>query len=223
MTRFLDRQKALELRKKELSYSQIKKILRVSKSTLSDWLSEYPLSKKRISELRDRNEARIEKFRETWRKKRQVRLDQFYKQAKKEVLPLTKKEIFIAGLFLYWGEGSKSTYDKVCLSNSDPKVIKFTFFWLTKTLDVPKSKIRVYLQLYSDMNKEEAISYWSKELNIDQKQFNKPYIKQSKRVNISHKGFGHGTCALTVNSTLLKERILMMIKSIADYYYNLEI
>ncbi len=223
MTRFKDRQKALELRKQQMSYSQIKKILKVSKSTLSDWLRDYPLSKERIAELRDKNEVRIEKFRETWRKKRQVRLDQFYEQAKKEFLPLNKKEMIIAGLFLYWGEGSKSTYDKVCLSNSDPKVIKFTLHWLIKTLGIPKTKISVYLQIYSDMDIKESIDYWSRELSIDKNQFLKPYIKQSKRTNITHKGFGYGTCALTVNSTLLKERIMMMIKSIADYYHDLDI
>lgn len=218
MARILDRQRALDLRKKEMSYSQIKKILGVSKSTLSDWLRDYPLSKKRISELRGRNEKRIERFRETWRKKRQVRLDQFYDQAKKEYLPLTKREMFIAGLFLYWGEGSKSTYDKVCLSNSDPQVIKFTLYWLTKALEVARADIRVYLQLYKDMDQKKITNFWSKELNISKSQFGKPYIKESTRIHIDHKGFGYGTCNLIVNSTLLKERILMEIKALADHY-----
>lgn len=79
MARFKDREKALILRKQGMSYSQIKKILKVSKSTLSLWLRNYPLSKQRIRKLRDWNEQRIEKCRETKRKKKEERLKQFYR------------------------------------------------------------------------------------------------------------------------------------------------
>ena len=51
MARFKDHEKALALRKQEISYSQIKKILGVSKSTLSDWLHKFPLSEEKIREL----------------------------------------------------------------------------------------------------------------------------------------------------------------------------
>lgn len=218
MARIKDRQRALELRKQQMSYSQIKKILGVGKSTLSDWLRDYPLSRERINELRATSEGRIEKFRETWRRKRETRLKDLYKQSQKELLPLTQRELLIAGLFLYWGEGSKSTYDKICVSNTDPKVIKFVLYWLTEVVGVEKTKIRVYLQIYRDMDSEKIIGYWSKELAIDKSQFGKPYIKKSTKMYIDHRGFGYGTCNLNVNSTLLKEKVLMEIKALADHY-----
>ena len=68
MARLVEREKALALRKQEMSYSQIKEILSVSKSTLSGWLKDFPLSKKRINALRGKNEKRIERYRETRRK-----------------------------------------------------------------------------------------------------------------------------------------------------------
>ena len=71
MARFKDHQKALDLRKQGMSYTQIKKTLKVGKSTLSVWLRKYPLSKERIKELRNNNERRIEKFRETMKQKKQ--------------------------------------------------------------------------------------------------------------------------------------------------------
>ncbi len=101
MARLRDREKALALRKKEMSYSQIKKILGVSKGTLSGWLREYPLSKERISELRDKNEKRIERFRETMKRKREKRQKETYSTQKKNILPLSNREIFLAGLILY--------------------------------------------------------------------------------------------------------------------------
>ena len=60
MARFKGHQKALTLRKQGMSYGQIKKILKISKSTLSDWLKNYPLTEERIRELQ-KNETVIEK------------------------------------------------------------------------------------------------------------------------------------------------------------------
>lgn len=48
MTKILEKQKAINLRKKGYSYSQIKEELGTSKSTLSAWLCDMPLSKERI-------------------------------------------------------------------------------------------------------------------------------------------------------------------------------
>ena len=78
MARFKDREKALLLRKQGMSYSQIKKILKVSKSTLSLWLRNYPLLKERIRELQ-KSEAVIEKIRNTKRKKKEKRHKEIYK------------------------------------------------------------------------------------------------------------------------------------------------
>ncbi len=52
MAKFKEREKTIALRKeKQISYSQIKKILKVSKSTLGLWLRNYSLSEERIKEL----------------------------------------------------------------------------------------------------------------------------------------------------------------------------
>jgi len=218
MARFKDHQKALVLRKQGNSYSQIKKILGVSKSTLSGWLKDYPLSKQRIRELRDWNEQRIEKFRNTMRQKRETRLNAFYQSQKKAVLPFSSREIFIAGLFLYWGEGTKSQVSQLSISNTNPTVIKFFIFWLIKNLSVPKNKLRVNLHLYSDMDINKEIEFWSQNLDIHKDQFTKPYIKKSRLADINHKGgFGHGTCDLNIGDARLTEKILMSIKVISDY------
>lgn len=219
MTRFIDHEKAVALRKQEMSYSQIKNILNISKSTLSGWLKQYPLTKKRISELKDKNEARIEKFRETMRKKRNDRLTTIYQEQKNIIFPITKRELYLCGLFLYWGEGTKSHDAELRITNTDPSMIKFFIYWLEECLKVPKKEMTVYLHLYKDMNINNEISYWSTILNIPTKQFAKPYIKNNSSININHKGsFGHGTCNLKVGSARLSERILMSLKVITDKY-----
>lgn len=219
MARFKDHEKALALRKQRMSYSQIKKILKVSKSTLSLWLRNYPLSEQRIRELRDWNEQRIERCRETKRKKKEKRLNLFYKEQKKLIFPINKREFFLAGLFLYWGEGSKSQPTELTVSNTDPSVIKFFINWLIKSLSVPKNKIKIQLHLYKDMDIKKEIQFWSKTLKIPLNQFTKPYVKKTSSIRINHKGgFGHGTCNARVDGARLTEKIHMAIKTIADKY-----
>jgi len=218
MTKVKLRQQAIDLRKQDMSYSQIKQIQHVSKSTLSIWLKGLPLSKERINELRGRSEKRIERFRKTMLMKKHRRILNIYNNQKAIITSLSKRELFLSGLFLYWGEGNKSSPHSVSINNSDPSVVKFALLWITKCLGVDKEKIRAFLHLYKDMNVKLELNYWSKVLDLPLTNFNKPYIKESKRTNIDHKGFGHGTCGVVINNTRIKEKVTMSIKVIKDMY-----
>ena len=150
MTHLLLRRQAIELRKKRLSYSQTKQALGISKSTLSDWLRNMPLTREETNNLRANNECRIEKCRNTKRLKRLIRHRQYYKEQKQKLFPLTHKELLLCGICLYWSEA-------LCINSSN---------------------------------------------------FAKPYIKSSRRSDIDHKGYGHGTCCIIVCDTVLKEKLL---------------
>ena len=116
---------AIRLRKDGATYSEIKAILNVSKSSLSLWLQDMPLSEERMREVRDKNPRRIEHFRETMQRKREVRLHKVRTAMADEIGKLSKREIYIAGLFLYWGEGSKGNRYEVSVSNTDPAMMRF--------------------------------------------------------------------------------------------------
>jgi hypothetical protein len=205
MTKVLEKRKALELRMLGKSYGQIRQELGLSKSTLSAWLRKYPLTQEQISLLNGSNQARIEKYRQTMRLKRDKRLKRQYNEVKKKLLPFSKRELFIAGLFFYWGEGGKTERGAVTISNTDPAVLKFSLLWMREALDIPKEKIKVLLHLYNDLVIEEEMEFWGETLHIPRSQFVKPYIKKSKRVDLDEKGFGHGTCNLRVCNTIIKE------------------
>jgi len=218
MTRFLDRRKAYELRQQGKSYSQIKKELGMSKSTLSQWLRKYPLSKEQIDMLRGKSESRIEKYRQTMQKKRLDRFTLCYEKEKMELMPFSKRELFIAGLFLYWGEGVKGDNSTVSLNNTDPDVVKFYLLWLTECLNIQREMIKVIVHLYEDMEIDDSLDFWSNILNIPRSQFIKPYIKKSTRLSIDQKGYGHGTCGLYLYNIEIKNRIRAGLKIITDNY-----
>ncbi|MBI2035200.1 MAG: helix-turn-helix domain-containing protein [Candidatus Liptonbacteria bacterium] len=219
MAKFKEKALALKLRREGMSYSQIKSMLKISKSTLSYWLRDYPLSKDRIRELRDCNEVRIERYRETRRKTKEELLKKIYNEEKEKILPLAERDLFIAGLFLYWGEGSKTQDGQISVSNTDPVVIKMTLRWFQKVLLVPKEKIYIKLHLYQDMDISKESLFWSRLLQIPLSQFKNPYIKKSNREGITYKvGYGHGTCNLTVGNANLNKKVMMGLKVIRDYF-----
>ncbi len=217
-TRIKDKHKAIELRIKGYSYSQIKSELGLSKSTLSGWLKDFSLTPERIKELRF-SEKKIEKYRETCRKRKDKILKEVYENEKKIIFPLTKRDLFIAGLFLYWGEGGKTMESQLTLSNTNPAAIKFFIHWLGKALNVKKEKVKIKLHLYKDMNIEEEIKFWMKKLNVKRWQFVKPYIKNSTKKSLTYKnGFGHGTCNASIGNAILGKKVLMGLKAVEDYF-----
>jgi len=175
----------------------------------------------RIKELRDWNPRRIERYRATRLKNKTERLNKLYSKEKKTLLPLTKRDLFIGGLFLYWGEGTKANEARLAISNTNPAIIKFFIKWVTGPLKIPLKKLKVYLHLYSDMSVKKEIYFWSKTLSIPKNQFAKPYIKINSSKTINHKGgFGHGTCNVIIGDARLKEKILTNLKIIEDKFKN---
>lgn len=220
MSRITLRQKAIDLRKQGKTYGQIKTELEIPKSTLSDWLSKYPLSQGQLEMLKKSKEnsrqIAAEKNRITKQNKREKRLNETYRKQKRKWGVLSKRELELAGIFLYWGEGAKKINGPISLNNTDPQVLKFTLYWMVKALEIPKNKIEVFLHLYKDMDIKKEINYWSKELKMPTTQFAKPYIKKNLRESLTHKGFGHGTCGLRVSWVLEKEKIMMAIKVMSN-------
>jgi len=218
MARIKDREAAITLRLEGKSYSEIKKILGVSKSTLSSWLHKYPLAKDDVDRLRSKNPIRIEKFRATMAQKRFERESKVYKRVQSQFRHLSKRERVLAGLFLYWAEGTKRSRYTTALANTDPSMIRFFISWL-RLLGVPKTKISIRLQVYGDMNPVDEIMWWSKELRVPRTRFKKPYIKGSLQCNITYRsGYGHGTCNVLVHDRDLNDYVLMGIQYLQDTY-----
>ncbi len=216
MARRDDKEKAIKLRHQGFSYSQIKEKMGLSKSTLSNWLSPYPLSSEKIRELRDLNPRRIENCRNTKAKNKKDRLDKVYKIVSEDISILTKRELFIAGLFLYWGEGSKSERTTTGLSNTDPAMLRFFLRWL-EFMEVDVRKLKITLQLYKDMDLKKELKFWSDTLKLPLSCFRKPYVKDSALSGLTYKnGFGHGTCNIRFYNRDLAERVHMGMKYLAD-------
>lgn len=221
MTKENLKNKAIQLRKDGKSYSEILKDVRVSKSTLSLWLRSVNLSK------RQKQRLTLKKLQSAWRggeakkKSRIKKSRKIISQAKKEIGKITDRDAWLAGIMLYWAEGSKQKETNVSVavkfSNSDPIMLRFFIIWLKKYLKVSDDEIVFEMFIHENFKekKDDFINYWSKTLNYPVSKFDKLYYKRHK-VNTKRKNIGtsyHGQLSILVKkSTNLNRKIIGWIE-----------
>jgi hypothetical protein len=133
---------------------------------------------------------------------------------------LNERELFIAGLMLYWGEGAK-VENCVSVTNSDPAIIRFFVLWFERCLNIEIPRLRATVHLYPDVDIDQAESYWSEVIGIPRSQFYKAQvdIREGKLVDKRGK-LKYGTIHLEVRGegTLdLQRRVLIWIETLADH------
>ena len=97
-------------------------------------------------------------------------------------------------------------------------MIRFFIHWLG-SLGVPRNRLRVYVHLYSDMDVQRELHYWSKVLDLPLSAFRKPYIKVSKRTGLSYtQKFTHGTCNLIYGNRDISEYVRMALDYIRSEF-----
>jgi len=220
------REKATRLRtEKELSYSEIKKRLGVPKSTLSYWLRDFPLSEKRLLELRrkgwKKGEAARERFRNTMRQKREKKFSKIYRKQKSLMRSMkNKKDIsYIAGLMLYLGEGNKKDNYIISISNTDPNLQRFFIRWSAEYLEISKEKLKAQLHLYENMDIEKEQKFWQNILGLKRSQFYKTQIRKFREGSFSYReSFRHGTCQVRFDSGEKKMKLMAALRAFVDSY-----
>lgn len=175
--------KARQLRRNGLGIKTIAYQLGISSSTTSLWCRDISLSPQQEKVLEERaHDPYYGRRKDNILRQRQKKLDaiEFFKQAGiKEIGRLTKRELFISGVALYWAEGFKKD-SRLGFANSDPAMINLFLKWLMDCCNVPKIGIRVRVGLnISHKNKVDVVEkYWSEITDIPLSQFQKPFFQK---------------------------------------------
>jgi len=90
-----------------------------------------------------------------------------------------EEKLKIAGVMLYWGEGTKSG-GTVTFSNSDPIMIEIFIKFLRKICGIAEDRLRVLLHIYTDQDEKELKRFWSNITDISESQFSKSFIHKKK-------------------------------------------
>jgi len=122
-------------------------------------------------------------------------------------------QLFGLGLGLYWGEGNKANKNMVKLGNSDPELLKKFILFLSRFFRVDKEDLKFHLHVFTDIDIEEAKSFWIKELKIKKEQIYKPTITQTGKLGTYRKKSRYGVLTLYYCNTKLRNLIVSLIHS----------
>lgn len=129
----------------------------------------------------------------------------------REHLDEEKQKLKIAGIMLYWAEGTLSgqTVDFV---NSNPDMVRLFLNFLREICGISNKRLRLYLYTYSYLGLENTMYYWSKITDIPISQFTKPYVRKGN-LNLSNRKLPYGLVHIRYNDKRLLETISNWIKS----------
>lgn len=150
--------------KRKFSVQQIADSLRLTPSKVR-----YTLNKLKVK-IRNHSEAT-----------RYLNITKFHKGTFKirKQLGIQNEGLRLAGVMLYWGEGTKSG-NSVVLSNSDPLMIGVFMKFLRVICGISENRLRALLHLYEDQNEVLVKKYWSEVTKIPIKQFSKSFVHKKK-------------------------------------------
>lgn len=178
------RLEARELRKNGIGIKTIAYKLGVSSSTVSLWCRDIVLNADQITELerrsRDPYYGRRLLYTQKQQAERKRKVKTLFEEGRKEVGVLTKRELFVIGIALYWAEGFKKD-NLVGFSNSDPEMIILFVEWLN-SCGIPQNRLKFRLGLNESYRNSvgEIEQFWQKILKVDKSQFQKPFFQQVK-------------------------------------------
>ncbi|WP_432156938.1 terminase gpP N-terminus-related DNA-binding protein [Streptomyces sp. bgisy153] len=173
------RQRARELRLQGWTYDQIEAELGCSRSSVSLWVGDLPRPKPRYTPEEQR--ALMQEGLARRRAAENEQREMAKLAAHSDIAELTDRELFMAGLALYWAEGSKSKpYDRrerAVFVNSDPGVIRVYLAWLD-LLEVGRERLGFRLLIHESADVDAAHRFWAEIADVDASVFAKPTLKR---------------------------------------------
>lgn len=175
-----------KFRKEGLSLNEIFLKTKVPITTIRTWIYDINLSEKQLEIINKRVQKALQKGRiKAQNTQREIRIKKetdLKIKGKKDIGKLSSRDIFIAGIALYWAEGFKNKHERrLGFCNSDPNMINFYIKWLEKSLNVKKENLVARLTLNSSYKYKikKIEEQWSRLTGISLGQFTKPFYQNT--------------------------------------------
>lgn len=207
-----------KLRKKGMTYAEIRAIHPIPKSTLSVWLGEkYPAffnENARLEHLRKIRPLSAAKLRRD-----KIARETIYNErgaATAQQLPVENLEFQKALLsMLYWAEGTKSKGTcTLTFANTDPRLVLLYISMLRNCFEIDETKIRIRLHIHYYHKRKETRRYWSELLKVPERQFGKLWIKPRSKTKKFRQNF-KGICIVKYGGIGLFKEILALGEAIS--------
>ncbi len=219
------KEKAIALRRRGLSYSEILKEVSVAKSTLALWLQSVNLSKKQTQRLTEKKLLSARRGGMARHTARIALTQKIYQEARKDIRHLTKRELWLAGVLLYWAEGSKerdsSVGTQLKFNNSDPRMVRLFLIWLKEVFNVQEDDIVYELYIHKTGDAQKAIQFWENATSCERGKiriyFKRHRVKKTNRKNVEENY--HGLLRVGVRkSSSLNRKIDGWVNALCEYW-----
>jgi len=190
---------AQKLRDAGYSYNMIYLKLGVSKGTLSNWFRDRPFAPNH--EVLNRIQYGPIKSAEKKHNLKVKEIKDLLNVGIKQIGNLSKRDLWLLGLGIYIGEGTKS-YDIIRVANADPMVIKIAIKWFKEIIGLSNENISIRLHLYPDNDEAVCIKFWQNITGLPSKSFYKVYIDQrNDKIKIKRKKLPFGTAHINIKAS----------------------
>lgn len=225
MTKIKERISARDLRRLGISIGVIAKKLNLGKGTISYWCRDIELSqsqKNRILKNQKEKSRKTLQLAAIKRHNQKLKIVQnLSKEGISQVGNINKRDLFVAGLALYWAEGYKKGNEELGFTNTDPKMILFFIKWLEKIYDIDKKDLtfRVSINFVHHGRIDKVLNYWSNLIKVPIKQFTTTsFVKTKSKKKYDNFDNYFGTLRLKVKrGTNLRRKIIGSISGLANY------
>ena len=181
MTKLEIKTKAVSLRKRGKTYSEIQEALGpLPKGTLSGWLKTIELTETQKKRIQDKilNRSALGRQKGGWtnHQNRLTRISTIKTEARKEFASFSNNKLFLVGIALYSAEGSRKI-ERFQFMNSDPSLIKIMLKWIHRFGPASFKNIKARLYIHKIYAHEDHEKFWSSFLDIKPSQFQKTILK----------------------------------------------
>ncbi|MFA6536178.1 MAG: hypothetical protein WC250_03955 [Candidatus Paceibacterota bacterium] len=182
MAQIKKKEEARSLRKAGKTITEISLLLSANKTTVSYWCRDITLTQKQKTEIKNRLKISglrgLSAHTERLRRNRLQKIASLTKTGFNKIGQITKRDLNMIGLALYWAEGYKKGNEEFGITNSDPDIIKIILVWLQTTHSIDKHRLilRISINRVHEKRLEQITSKWSRILGIPETQFTKPSL-----------------------------------------------
>ncbi len=180
------RNMARSLRNGGYSYSEIQKFVSVPKATLSYWFKDIILTSPQKARLLEKRSEAAKRGAEMRSKRVAETIEQIQKNSAKELGKISKRELWLMGVMMYWRNYNKGDLKKgVHYSSTDPHLIRLFLKWLKEIGQLDSSEITFDIFVRTK-NASNIVAYWATETGFLQESFhvykykNKASLKADK-------------------------------------------
>lgn len=167
----VEQERARDLRAEAWTLQEIATELGVAKSSVSLWVRDVEFTPK---PRENANYGGRRRGPNVLARRREEEVRRLAEEGRARVGRLSDRDLFIAGIALYAGEGSK-TDGEVRFANSDPRMIVLFLAWLRRFFAVDEARLRIRLYLHQGLDLEAANRFWSELTDIPLHRFRTPY------------------------------------------------